>query len=53
MVLYQGAVRRVQVTAGEVALNATIPAGGPELAPGMAVRAEFADSALHPMADPW
>jgi putative spermidine/putrescine transport system ATP-binding protein len=52
-VLYQGAVRRVQVEAGGFVLNAVVPSGGVELAPGAAVRAEFPEDALHPMDDPW
>ena len=52
-VLYQGAVRRVRVVSGEFGLNAVVPSGGLELAPGATVRAEFPDAALHRMDDPW
>ena len=52
-VLYQGAVRRIRVVDGEFGLNAVVPSGGPDFAPGAAVRAEFPDAALHRMEDPW
>ena len=52
-VLYQGAVRRIRVVEGEFGLNAVVPSGGPDFAPGTAVRAEFPDAALHRMEDPW
>lgn len=52
-VLYQGAVRRIQIDAGGFMLHATVPAGGAEIAPGMAVRAAFAPASLHRMEDAW
>jgi len=50
-VLYQGAIRRVQVDAGGYTLQAAVPSGGVEIAPGMAVRAAFAPASLHRMED--
>jgi putative spermidine/putrescine transport system ATP-binding protein len=50
-VLYQGAVRRVQIDAGGYTLHAAVPSGGAEIVPGMAVRATFAPASLHRMED--
>jgi len=48
-VLYQGAVRRVQVDLAGISLNAVVPGGGLTLAPGDAVTVAFDPAALHPM----
>ena len=48
-VLYQGAVRRVQVEVGGIPLNAIVPSEGPPLPAGAPVRLAFDRSALHRM----
>jgi putative spermidine/putrescine transport system ATP-binding protein len=48
-VLYQGAVRRVEIGIGATALNAALPAGSDGLTPGRPVTLAFAKDALHRM----
>jgi putative spermidine/putrescine transport system ATP-binding protein len=50
-ILYQGAIRRVQLRVGDFGLNAIVPAGAGELATGAPVRIAFDRAALHRMED--